>query len=130
MKRSHSLTHTVFKIILRFFDNDEIFEEASLVFLDIAHQENKNFLNITHLDYKDNKHHMNKNPRDLHWQHESLCRMVKGLNMMKEVKFRHNRPTTDFCDLTILLRLYIFGYEKIVLISNINPSVEQTDENL
>lgn len=123
---SHSLSTTIFKIVLRFFENENNYEEASLVLLDIAHKDESKFVNISHLNEYDTKQHMKKK-KDIEWQHESLCRMIKGLNIKKKQK---NHYHTDFCDLTVLLKYYIFGEEKIVMISNINPDVEEAEENL
>ena len=129
MKKGHSLTSTYFQIIIRFFENNEDkFEEASLVLMDMAHQQNKEFTDLTKLNLDDNSF-MNL-PRDVYWQHLCLSRITKSINLMSFVKYRHGRPKTDYCGLTVLLRNYLFSNFKIVLITNINPAVENAEENL
>jgi hypothetical protein len=127
MKNAHSLSTTVFKIIIRFFEDGDNYEESSLVLLDIAHQEGKPFENIKQVNC-DIKSHLNQ-PKDLFSQHASLCKVVKTYSQSKLKKFKH-RPRTDYCNLTILLRYYLFGRDKIVLVTNVNPSLEHAEENL
>jgi len=129
MKKGHSLTSTYFQIIIRFFEcNEDKFEEASLILMDIAHQENKEFTDLSKLNLDDNSF-MNL-PRDIHWQHLCLSRITKSINLMSDEKRRNGRPKTDYCELTVLLRNYLFSNHKIVLITNINPTVENAEENL
>jgi hypothetical protein len=127
MKKGHSLSTTVFKIILRFFEDGENYEEASLVLLDIAHQQGKPFENMKELNC-DDKSSLNQS-KSISWQYTSLCRVIKTFSESKLKKFSH-RPRTDYCNLTIIIRYYLFGCENIVLISNVNPSLEHAEDNL
>lgn len=127
MKKGHSLSTTVFKIILRFFSDKENYEEASLVLLDIAHPQGKTFENLKELDCEA-KTNVNQT-KSISGQHTSLCRVIKAFSERKLTTFKH-RPRTDYCNLTIFLRYYLFGCENIVLINNINPTVEHAEDNL
>ena len=83
MRKGHSVSHTIFKIVLRFFEDDHnIYEEASLVLLDVAYEEDKKFVNLSQLDCEDVKEHL-RLPRNLHWEHNSTCRMIKSIHVMK-----------------------------------------------
>jgi hypothetical protein len=125
MNNKSSLSNTIFKIILRFTDEKgKKYEECSLSIIDTAFPSDKDFININTLKIDEPK----TTQQGLYEIHKSLCKILKMVN--KDMLNPGKKVVMWYSQLSTFLRYYLYGDEKIVLLTNLKPKIEHNEENM
>ena len=123
MHNKNSMSNTFFKLILRFFDDDQkYFTESSMTILDTVFPDDRDFIDARTAGSTEEVKENSEKAKLYNIQ----LQLTKSLN--------HNRMAryvpVSKSDLTKLLRFSFYGDETLVLITNIKPSLELNEENL
>lgn len=132
MDNKSSLSHTLFKIIIRFPDKSDKtkLQECSLSIIDLAFPFNREFININE-DLNSSKIVPDPHKIDLYYIHHALCKSLKDFSELTKLKKGTlNNIKMDSCHLVHYLKYYLYGEEDIVLLTNIKPSLDSIEENL
>jgi hypothetical protein len=125
MNNKSSLSNTIFKIILRFTDEKgKRYEECSLSIIDTAIPCDRDFINIKTLKLDEPK----SSQQGLFEIHKSLCKILKMVN--KDMPNPGKKVVMWYSQLSTFLRYYLYGDEKIVLLTNLKPKIEHNEENM
>ena len=123
MHKKNSMSNTFFKLILRFFDDDQkYFCESSMTILDTVFPDDRDFIDARTAGSTEEIKETSEKAKLYNVQ----LQLTRSLN--------HNRMAryvpVSKSDITKLLRNSFYGDETIVLITNIKPSLELNEENL
>jgi kinesin family protein 18/19 len=128
MNKNNSLSHTIFKIILRKYTQHSYwYDESSLSILDLASPvKYQNFDNLEKVE--------ETNEDKVLYSHHCLCKCLKALNRIFKIQNsrirRGDKEKMNYCEVMNYLRYFFYGNESIVLITNINPNITNVEENL